>query len=416
MDKLTSLNDIRRFIAEETLFSNEAAKYLEITSQRLNQLVQSGKITPVKSSRSGSIFLKQDLDERIKELKIFESHDSSAPTNTLNKINNLLFGNDPKIINEAINYFTLQTLNGNSMKKTKSIYEQVSEKFNLEEPLKLYSRELANFLKIENEFLLETFSSVYKGFEQLLPTDFVIKLGQEFYPKMLSKTEQAPPFLFMRGNINLVKYQSVAIVGTREPSEDGKKRAMKLASVLGRNRIVVASGLAKGIDRAAHEGALITNNPTIAVIGTPLTKSYPRENIALQKQISEEGLLISQFAPSSPVQRWNFPLRNSVMSGISLATVIIEAGETSGALIQADYALKQQRLVFIPQSALDNPKLKWPKKYIQKEGAENFSKIDDLIRKLEQSNVIKLIESTNNSQPEVHTSVRQLSLFEDKEG
>lgn len=410
--------DLRSFIAAEILFPNEAAKYLNITSQRLNQLVQSGKLEPVKISRSGSLYLRQDLDERLKELAIFEPTTNSSVKKDLNnmKTESVLFGNDPKIITEAINYFTLQTLHGNSMKKTKPVYEEVKNKFDVYTPFTEYAHELSTFLKIDVEIITKTYNTVYKGFNQLLPTDIVMKIGQEYYPKLLEKTEQAPPFLFMRGNLNLIKYQGVAIVGTRVPSEDGTKKATKLAAVLGKNRIVVVSGLAKGIDRAAHEGALINNNPTIAVIGTPLTKSYPRENAEIQKKISEEGLLISQFAPSSTVQRWNFPLRNSVMSGLSLATVIIEAGETSGALIQADYALKQKRLVFIPQSALDNEKLKWPRKYIQKIGAEKFSRIEDLIKKLEQSNIINLIQSTtNHEQTSSETEIRQISLF-DEEG
>ncbi|WP_337032510.1 DNA-processing protein DprA [Paenibacillus illinoisensis] len=414
MVKFDNDEELKKFISDEVLFSSEAANFLDISNQRLNQLVQSGKLEPIKSSKSGSLYLRKDLQDRLAELSIFDK--PKNPPIALEPISSnkaFLFGNDPRIINEAMNYFTLQALHNNSMKKTKPIYEELKETFNLFEPCTNYLKELSTILKVNESDLLKSYDAVVRGFNQLNETDHVVKIGQDFYPKLLERTEQAPPFLFMRGNLNLVNYQAVAVVGTREPSEDGRKKAMKLASVLGHNRIVVASGLAKGIDRAAHEGALANNNPTIAVIGTPLTKYYPRENSSLQKQISEEGLIISQFPPSSSVQRWNFPLRNSVMSGISLATVIIEAGETSGALIQADYALKQNRLVFIPQSALSNEKLKWPHKYIKKEGAESFAKIEDLIRKLENSNVLNFLNKNENFHEKNLLDVKQLSLFEE---
>ncbi len=149
-------------------------------------------------------------------------------------------------------------------------------------------------------------------------------------------------------------------------------------------RIVVASGLAAGIDTAAHRGALEAHAHTIAVLGTPLTRVYPRENANLQNRIAEEGLVMTQFAPSSPIERWNFPMRNAVMSGISLATVVVEADEAGGALIQADFALKQGRLVFIPQNALENPRLKWPGKFIKRTGTYSYSKVDELIAAIRQ--------------------------------
>ena len=124
---------------------------------------------------------------------------------------------------------------------------------------------------------------------------------------------------------------------------------------MGRNNIVIASGLACGIDTQAHTAAVQHNNcMTVSVIGTSLDKAYPAENSKLQELISEKGLIVSLFAPSEKGKRWFFSMRNAVMSGISLPTVVIKAGETGGALKQVGSALKQGRYVFIPQSALDN--------------------------------------------------------------
>lgn len=179
------------------------------------------------------------------------------------------------------------------------------------------------------------------------------------------------------------------MVGTRTPSPDRREKAYKLSKLLGRFGIVVASGLARGIDTSAHTASIENGQPTIAVIGTPISKVYPRENEWLQRENSEKGLLVSQFPPSANVERWFFPMRNFVMSGISLATVVVEAGETSGALKQASYALKQGRFVFIPQSAINNPNIAWPKKYLTRKGVFKFAKIEELLSQLYTHSIIE---------------------------
>jgi DNA processing protein len=383
MLRFETMEQLRAFLSEELLFTNEATQLLEITPQRLNQLVHAGKILPIKSSRTGTLFLKRELEERKKELLGEEFNSTSERVvHSMDSINN------KQIVQEAINYFTIHSFFNYSDKKAEPVFEKLSNHLDFTEPLTKYFRDLTRILDCDQFILEKTYEAVIRGFELLKPTDFVIKRGQDFYPKLLQQTDNAPRFLFMRGNVRLAHLDTVAIVGTRNPTEDGLTKAEALAGILGNYRIVVASGLAKGIDTAAHIGALKNDRPTIAVIGTPITKVYPKENTALQKKIEEEGLVISQFAPSSTTQRWNFPMRNAVMSGISLATIIIEAGETSGALIQADYASKQGRYFFIPQSALDNDKLKWPQKYIHRQGASKFSSMKELIGKLEELKVI----------------------------
>lgn len=142
--------------------------------------------------------------------------------------------------------------------------------------------------------------------------------------------------------------------------------------------IVVAAGLAKGIDTMAHQTTLENHGKTIAVLGTPIDQYYPKENRALQDEIIKKGLVVSQFPPCNQVERWNFPTRNGVMSGLSIGTIIMEAGEKSGALKQADYALKQGRDVLIPLSLAQDPSLKWPSQYIKK-GARPFESWLDLV-------------------------------------
>ena len=204
-------------------------------------------------------------------------------------------------------------------------------------------------------------------FRKLQADDEILKLGDMRYPRLLAETEEAPRFLYLRGDSSLLHdSRTIALVGSRNASERGLDNTRRVAATLGRNGIIVVSGLAKGIDAAAHRAALANGFRTIAVIGTNLNQYYPNENRELQIEIEKKGLVISQFSPALRTERWFFPLRNGVMSGLSRATVIMEAGETSGALTQAKYATKQKRLVLIPQNAFLNPAISWPRMLVDK--------------------------------------------------
>lgn len=143
------------------------------------------------------------------------------------------------------------------------------------------------------------------------------------------------------------------------------------------------SGLARGIDRAAHEGCLVAGGKTVAVLGTPLDRVYPREHAPSQELIGEVGAAVSQFCPGFPVRRHFFPARNANMSGLSLGTVVVEASETSGVLIQARKALEQGRKLFIPQSAVDDPLISWPRRFLEK-GAVALRTINEVIAALKE--------------------------------
>jgi DNA processing protein len=184
----------------------------------------------------------------------------------------------------------------------------------------------------------------------------------------LNKVEQtnAPKLLYATGDTSLLDEGArVSIVGSRKATPGGVRRASKLASVLVKQGMVVVSGLAEGIDTAAHTSAIRHGGRTIAVIGTPLDQTYPKQNAELQELIARDHLLLSQFAPGYPVQRKNFPLRNRTMALISHATVIIEAGETSGSLSQGWEALRLGRQLYVTKSIAENPDLKWPEKMLE---------------------------------------------------
>lgn len=179
------------------------------------------------------------------------------------------------------------------------------------------------------------------------------------------EVKYAPAQLFLAGRVELLRRgPRVSIVGSRKASAEGIQRARSLARRLAEHGIVVASGLAAGIDRAAHEAAIEAGGSTIAVVGTPLDQSYPKENAELQDRIRREHLLVSQFPSGYPVEPKNFPIRNRTMALLTDATVIVEAGEKSGTLHQGWEALRLGRLLFLLESVATNPDLSWPKDMI----------------------------------------------------
>ncbi|MFZ5896876.1 MAG: DNA-processing protein DprA [Myxococcota bacterium] len=171
------------------------------------------------------------------------------------------------------------------------------------------------------------------------------------------------PFLYMAGDQSLLELPAVAIVGSRKASAAGMRRAAQLATALAKAGVVTMSGLAEGIDQAAHRGAIEAAGKTIAVIGTPLEKAYPAKHADLQAAIYRDHLLVSPFPPRSQVFPSNFPERNRVMARLSRATVIIEASDTSGSLHQAVECEAVGRSLFIAASVLEDTALAWPKRF-----------------------------------------------------
>lgn len=192
----------------------------------------------------------------------------------------------------------------------------------------------------------------------------IVKTPEELLgPLNQVEKKYAPTKLFLEGNLQLLEAgPRVAIVGSRNPSEQGCKDAVKLVKSLIQQKVVIVSGLAKGIDTIAHRTSINEGGHTIAVLGTPLDYCYPVENSGLQQTICREHLAISQFPVGHPVQKMNFPIRNRTMALISHATIILEAGETSGTIHQGWEALRLGRQLFIINKLVENKTLFWPKK------------------------------------------------------
>jgi DNA processing protein len=198
-------------------------------------------------------------------------------------------------------------------------------------------------------------------------------------PLNVVERHNAPPFLYVAGDLGVLRVgPRVSIVGSRDASSDGLRRAMRLARELAAQRVVIVSGLAKGIDTAAHKGALDASGRTIAVLGTPLDQVYPKQNRGLQDLLMQEHLVISQYGPGSPVRPSNFPRRNRTMALLSQATVIVEARESSGSLSQGWEALRLGRPLFIMRSVAEDKVLLWPREMLGY-GAQILSDTEDVL-------------------------------------
>ncbi|HWE13936.1 MAG TPA: DNA-processing protein DprA [Solirubrobacteraceae bacterium] len=195
------------------------------------------------------------------------------------------------------------------------------------------------------------------------------------YPENLRAVHDRPPFVFVAGALTPADGRAIAVVGARLASPPGVAAAGEIAEHLVDQDFTVVSGLATGIDHAAHTAALGRGGRTLAVIGTGLRRFYPAQHAGLQRRIAAQCAVISQFWPDAPPSRRSFPMRNAVMSGLSLATVVVEASVTSGSRIQARLALEHGRPVFLLESLLDH---EWAREFAARPGARVIRSPDEI--------------------------------------
>lgn len=210
----------------------------------------------------------------------------------------------------------------------------------------------------------------------------ILTWQDESYPQRLKEIDQPPPVIYIRGEYLPDDLFSVAIVGTRRVTPYGRQITEELSSFLAASGLTVISGLARGVDAIAHQTALKAGGRTIAVLGSGVDKIYPPEHRGLAEQMMERGAIISDYAPGTPPDASNFPPRNRIISGLSLAVVVVEAGETSGALITAEFAAEQGREVFAVPGSILAPQSKGTNKLIQK-GALPLLSVNDLMQALD---------------------------------
>jgi DNA processing protein len=214
----------------------------------------------------------------------------------------------------------------------------------------------------------------------------ILTWEDEAYPQRLKEIDQPPPVLYIRGEYLPDDLFAVAIVGTRRVTPYGRQITEELSAFLAANGITVISGLARGVDAIAHQTTLKSGGRTIGVLGSGVDKIYPPEHRALAERMIERGAIVSDYAPGTPPDASNFPPRNRIISGLSLAVVVVEAGETSGALITAEFAAEQGREVFAVPGSILAPQSKGTNKLIQN-GALPLLSINDLMQALDLNRV-----------------------------
>ncbi|WP_251358449.1 DNA-processing protein DprA [Kangiella sp. TOML190] len=210
----------------------------------------------------------------------------------------------------------------------------------------------------------------------------LIPVGSNDYPTLLKQTQGAPALLFCYGNKSVLNQHQIAIVGSRNPSPQGKNNAEQFALSLAQAGAVITSGLALGIDGYAHQAVVNANLATIAVTGTGLDRVYPARHKELAEQIIQQGALVSDFALGTGVRASNFPSRNRIITGMSLGTLVVEAAIKSGSLISARLAGEQGREVFAIPGSIHNPLAKGCHQLI-KQGAKLVETAEEIIEELQ---------------------------------
>ena len=216
------------------------------------------------------------------------------------------------------------------------------------------------------------------------------------YPENLKNIYDPPPVLYVKGELIKEDALAVGIVGSRKASDYGLKAAQRIASRLAELGITIVSGMALGIDSAAHKGALMSKGRTIAVFGCGLKHVYPISNYNLSNEILKSGALISEYPFDTEAFPAQFPARNRIISGMSLGVIVVEAGEKSGSLITADFALEQGREVFAVPGNISSPTSRGTNTLI-KNGAKLVSRIEDIIEELNLKIIYKEESNINNN-------------------
>lgn len=280
---------------------------------------------------------------------------------------------------EAVAYETLWAIDGMTEKKLAELFKN--------------SRSLPSEVLAEEKGLIPSKDII--GLENLV-REFLYKKQKKFsvcihgdyqYPDTLRKANYPIELFYYKGNLDLLHRRAVSIVGARKVSDEGVKRATRLSKELSEAGFTIVSGLAQGVDTAAHTSAIKNNGYTIGTIGTPIDAYYPKENKELQDSIAGNHLLISQVpfyryaTESFPNHKFYFPRRNVTMASISEATIIVEASDTSGSLTQARACISQKKKLFILDSCFKNKNITWPANY-EKQGAIRVSTTEDILKAL----------------------------------
>lgn len=269
----------------------------------------------------------------------------------------------------------------------------------------LPGRVVENFIVIRKQVNLDTIMAKAESTGVKILT-----WNDDTYPRRLKEIAQPPPVLFVRGSINVEDDWAVSVVGTRRVTPYGRQVAGEIAKFLAQNGVTLVSGLARGVDAIAHQSALQAGGRTIAVLGSGVDVIYPPEHRKLADEIIRQGAVISDYPLGTQPESTNFPPRNRIIAGLSLATIVVEAGETSGALITAEFAAEQGRDVFAVPGSILAPQSEGTNKLIE-DGARPLVRMTEIldVLKLEQIPEKQMTRKTISTSPEEKKLLDQLS-------
>jgi DNA processing protein len=261
---------------------------------------------------------------------------------------------------------------------------------------------ISNFLKIRASLDLDQILSDYHS-----KNISVLTWQEDDYPQRLRNIPASPPVLYLNGELGPEDRWSVGVVGTRKITQYGRQVTEEICGTLASQGITIVSGLARGVDTIAHKAALEAGGRTLAILGCGVDRIYPAENHALAHQIVKNGAMISDYVPGTPPDGANFPPRNRIISGLTMATIVIEAGERSGALITARNAIEQGKDVFAVPGPIYAPMSKGPNRLIQ-EGAFPLLSAKDVLDVLD----LEMIEQKQEVQTVLPADAFEVTLYE----
>ena len=229
----------------------------------------------------------------------------------------------------------------------------------------------------------------------------VVTLADSAYPRALLNIADPPTLIYVRGRLELLQRPALAIVGSRNPTPQGIKNAENFSAALAQTGLLIVSGLALGIDAAAHRAALSVQRDTAAIIGTGIDRIYPARNLDLAKKLAEHGCIVSEFPLGTPAAAYNFPRRNRLISGLARGVLVIEAAAESGSLITARLAAEQGKEVFAIPGSIHSPQSRGCHKLIR-QGAKLVETVQDILEELDWQ-----IQSVMPSSPTVTAKVQE---------
>ncbi len=287
----------------------------------------------------------------------------------------------------------------NAFETLKTVFDLTPKDLNLD--LKIQKSKLSNYI---DYYKLDKTLDWLKQ----VSNHHIIHLRHKHYPTFLNQISAAPLVLYSIGDAELLSSKQIAIVGSRKSTIAGKQIAEQFAGQLAMSGVTITSGMALGIDSAAHKGALNNFGNTIAVLGTGVDHCYPKSNIGLYNQIAEKGLLLSEFELNSPPKKEHFPRRNRIISGLSLGVLVVEAAQRSGSLITANYAVQQNREVFAVPGSIHAQTSSGCLGLIQS-GAKLTRSVQDILEEFSELSAQAHNNSADNS-PQTSQSITQRSI------